>query len=218
MAKKHPVLQRLPLVIGVVVILVGLLAFVSFVRDFAKKPEKPEREVPQVVNIVRPPPPPEQPPPPPPPPPEEKIEEPLPQDAPEPEAADDAPSLDEQLGLDAEGVAGGDGFGLAARRGGSDITGSGSGAAFAWYTGMLKDSVLDALSDDERIRKGDYRITVRIWLDPDGAIERVSLTDSTGNADLDSAIENALRRVGRVRQAPPLEMPQPVTLRIVSRG
>jgi protein TonB len=216
MAKKHPVLRRLPLIIGVVVVLVGVLAFVMLVRGFSKAPEKQAREVPQVVNIVRPPPPPEQPPPPPPP--EEKIDEPLPQDTPEPDPTEDAPSLDEQLGLDAEGVAGGDGFGLAARRGGSDITGSGSGAAFAWYTGMLKDNVLDALSDDERIRKGDYRVTVRIWLDADGAIQRVSLADSTGNADLDSAIENALRRVGRVRQAPPLEMPQPVTLRIVSRG
>jgi protein TonB len=83
---------------------------------------------------------------------------------------------------------------------------------------MLKDSILNALSEDERVRKGNYRITVRVWVDGDGRVERTQLADSTGNRDLDSAIEHALGRIGRLREAPPLEMPQPVTLRIVSRG
>jgi protein TonB len=209
----HPVLRRLPLIIGGLVVLLGVAGFFLFVHKVAQAPEKPKRETPQVVQIVRPPPPP--PDQPPPPPPEEKVEEPLPQDAPEPEPADAAPA--EQLGLDAEGVAGGDGFGLAARRGGSDITGTGS-AAFAWYTGMLKDTILGALEEDQRVRKGSYRVTIRVWLAGDGRVERAQLTESTGSRDLDAAIEQALGRVGRLREAPPLEMPQPVTLRIVSRG
>jgi protein TonB len=141
----------------------------------------------------------------------------LPQDTPEPEPTDEAPPGD-QLGLDAEGVAGGDAFGLAARKGGSDIIGGGGGAAFAFYTGMLKDGILDALSDDERVRKGNYKLTVRIWVAPDGRVERIVLVDSTGNAELDAAVEQALGRMNRVREAPPIEMPQPVTLRIVSRS
>jgi protein TonB len=136
---------------------------------------------------------------------------------PEPEAAEEAPP-GEQLGLDAEGVAGGDAFGLAARRGGSDIIGGGGGAAFAWYTGMIKDGILDALSQDERVRTGNYRLTVRVWLASDGRVERIALADSTGDPQLDAAIEQALTRVRRLREAPPLEMPQPVTLRIVSRS
>jgi protein TonB len=170
--------------------------------------------VPQVVKIIRPPP---DVPPPPPPPPEEKVEEPLPQDTPEPEPTDEAPPGAE-LGLDADGVAGGDAFGLAARRGGADIIGGGGGAAFAWYTGLIKDGILDALSEDERVRKGNYKLTVRVWLAPDGRVERIALVDSTGNAQLDAAVEQALGRMNRVREAPPLEMPQPVTLRIVSRS
>jgi protein TonB len=212
MSKKHPILRRLPLIVGCLAVILGLVGFVFFVKNMAKKPEKSQRETPQIVQLIRPPPPPEQPPPPPPP--EDKIDEPLPQDSPEPDPAD-APS--EQLGLDAEGVAGGDGFGLAARHGGSDIAGAG-GSAFAWYTSILKDSIVDALSEDERVRKGNYKVTVKVWLDPDGRVERAQLADSTGNRDLDSAIERALGRVGRLREAPPLEMPQPVTLRIVSRG
>jgi protein TonB len=204
--------QRLPAIVGVVVALVGLVAFVRFMSD-QPKTTKVKRETPQIVQIVRPPPPPEEPPPPPPP--EEEIEEPLPQDVPDPAPADEAPA--EQLGLDADGVAGSDGFGLAARRGGSDLAGSG-GAAFAWYTSLLKDTILDALSEDERVRKGSYRITVKVWLAEDGRIERTQLADSTGSRDVDAAIEQALGRMNRLREGPPLEMPQPVTLRIVSRG
>lgn len=204
--------QRLPAIVAVLVAVVGLVAFVRFMSD-QPKTTKTKREAPQIVQIVRPPPPPPEEPPPPPP--EEEIEEPLPQDTPDPEPADEAPA--EQLGLDADGVAGSDGFGLAARRGGSDLAGSG-GAAFAWYTSLLKDTILDALSEDERVRKGSYRITVKVWLAEDGTIKRTQLADSTGSRDVDAAIEQALGRMGRLREGPPLEMPQPVTLRIVSRG
>lgn len=215
MAKKHPVLRYLPLAVGVLLVLAAVLGMIRLIQGFSGKEDTPKRDVPQVVKIIRPPPPPEEPPPPPPP--EEKVDEPLPQDVPEPEAADEAPP-GEQLGLDAEGVAGGDAFGLAARRGGADIIGGGGGAAFAWYTGMIKDGILDALAEDEQVRKGNYRLTVRVWLAPDGRVERIALADSTGNPQLDAAIEQALTRVRRLREAPPLEMPQPVTLRIVSRS
>jgi TonB family protein len=215
MAKKHPIIRLLPAAIGALIVLAVVLGLIFSIRSFSEKPSQPKRETPQVVKIIRPPPPPEDLPPPPPP--EEKVDEPLPQDTPEPEPADEAPP-GEQLGIDAEGVAGGDAFGLAARRGGQDIIGGGGGAAFAWYTGMLKDGILSALAEDERVRKGNYRLTVRVWLAADGRVERIALGDSTGNAELDAAIERALARVTRLREAPPLEMPQPVTLRIVSRG
>ncbi len=213
MADRQRYARYVPLLGGAAVVLVVVLALVWLIRGMDGKPDGPKRQTAQVVQIVRPPPPP--PDQPPPPPPEEKIEEPLPQDTPEPEQAPEQSS--EQLGLDADGAAGADGFGLAARRGGRDLVGSGTGA-FVWYTSMLKDAILDSLSADERIRKGSYQVTVRVWLANDGRIERIRLAGSSGNRDLDSAIEQALGRVARVREAPPLEMPQPVTLRIVSRG
>jgi protein TonB len=180
-----------------------------------QKPDQPKRQVAQKVELIRPPPPPPEQPPPPPPPPEEKIEEPLPQETPE-EAPPDEAAPSEQLGLDAEGVAGADGFGLAARKGGRDLLGSG-GAAFAWYTSGLKDRMLDMLSEDERIRRGKYQVTVSVWVRNDGSIEQIKLRSTTGDRALDDAIEEALRRMQRAQEAPPLEMPQPVTLRIVSK-
>lgn len=210
--KQHPFLRFVPLLGGAAIVAVVVLALIWVVRSMQEKPEGPKRQTAQIVKIVRPPPPPPEPPPPPP---EEKIEEPLPQETPE-EAPPDEAAPAEQLGLDAEGVAGSDGFGLAARKGGREI-GLG-GAAFAWYTTMLKDSILDVLSEDERIRRGNYQVTVRVWLTSTGAVERIKLASTSGNRDLDAAIEHALEKMGRVREAPPLEMPQPVTLRIVSRG
>jgi len=204
-----------PLLFGTVVVLIVVGGLIYLIRDMMQsKADSPTRPVAQVIKIVRPPPPPPEPPPPPPPP-EEKIEEPLPQETPD-DAPPDEAAPTEQLGLDAEGVAGSDGFGLAARKGGREI-GLG-GAAFAWYTSLLKDSIVDVLSTDERIRRGTYQVTVRVWLTSSGDVERIKLSSTSGSRDLDAAIEKALEKMARVREAPPLEMPQPITLKIVSRG
>lgn len=204
-----------PLAGGTVIVLIVTVLLVLLVRNLMQdKPEQPKRPVAQVVKLIRPPPPPPEPPPPPPP--EEKIEEPLPQETPE-EAPPEEAQAAEQLGIDAEGSAGADGFGLAARKGGRDLIGSG-GAIFAWYTTLLKDSILDILSEDERVRRGSYQVTVRVWLTQEGNVERIKLASTSGNHELDSAIEKALEKMSRVREAPPIEMPQPVTLRIVSRS
>jgi protein TonB len=178
----------------------------------SKKENKPPRVV-ENVTLIRPPPPPDEPPPPPPP---EKVEEQLPQDEPPP-SPDNAPAPTPQLGLDAEGSAGGDSFGLAARQGGSDITGTG-GAVFAWYTGKLKSAVSDRLSSDEKLRGKKYTVGVRIWIEADGRIKDVRVINGTGNREIDNAIAADLVAMGRLSDSPPLEMPQPVNLQIVSRS
>ncbi len=213
MAPRRPAIVRLlPLAVGAAVVALVVLGLIWLIGSL-ERPEEPKRQTVQTVQLVRPPPPPPEPPPPPPP--EEKVEEPLPQDTPE-EAPPEEAAPAEQLGLDAEGVAGSDGFGLAARRGGQGL-GLG-GAAFAWYTAMLKDSILDVLTADERLRRGSYQLTVRVWLTNSGEIERIKLASTSGDRALDAAIEQALEKIGRVREPPPIEMPQPVTLRIVSRS
>ena len=194
--------------------LVAIVLVVWWARTMMSQKAKKPRDVPQVVQLIRPPPQ-ETPPPPPPPPPPEKVEEPLPQDQPTPDQAPDSPS---QLpGIDADASAGSDGFGLAARKGGADLLGTGT-AIFGRYTAQLKDAIQDALSDDEKVRKGNYTVSVRVWVARDGTVERAALVQSTGKKDVDRAIELALTHVRRLPEAPPLEMPQPIVLRVVSKG
>jgi periplasmic protein TonB len=195
-----------------VIVAVVLAGLIWLINGVLTKKESAKRQTVQIVKIIRPPPPLEQPPPPPPPP--DKVEQPLPKDTPEAKP-DQTPN--QPLGLDADASAGSDGFGLAARKGGQDLIGSGAGA-FAWYTNILKNSVLDTLSDDERIRRGNYSVIVRLWVTADGQVERVALDQASGNKDLDGHIQQALAHLKHIREPPPLEMPQPITLRIVSRG
>ena len=201
-----------PVAIGAVGILVAISAVWLWALHMMGQKTTTVREVPQVVQLIRPPP--EALPPPPPPPPE-KVEEPLPKDQPDPSPTPD--NAANQLGIDADASAGGDAFGLAARRGGADLLGTGT-AIFGHYTALLKDAIQDKLSEDEKVRRGSYAVVVRVWVASDGSILRVALVQSSGRRELDTAIEQALARPTRVAEAPPLEMPQPVTLKIVSRG
>jgi protein TonB len=199
---------------GGVFALLLIAGFVWFVRTMmSAKSARPERQI-QTVQIIRPPPPP---PPDQPPPPPEKTEEQLPKDKPEPTPKDQEPPPAGPLGLDAQGSAGDDAFGLAARQGGSDLVGGNGTAAFAWYTNRLKDAILDRLSADGRLGSKKFSLSVRVWIEPDGRVKQVSLSSTTGDGALDKAIEADLSSLSRLSDSPPLEMPQPISLKIVSR-
>ncbi|MEQ8663662.1 MAG: TonB-dependent receptor, partial [Gammaproteobacteria bacterium] len=138
-----------PLAGGLLAVLaIGLGLYVFFGKVGGGQPPKPP-EV-QQISIVQPPPPP--PPPPqveePPPPEMEEVE--VPEPEPEP-IADDAPADEplpgDDLGLDADGVAGADGFGLKARKGGRALIGGGD--RNKWYAGVIQTDLQALLADIE---------------------------------------------------------------------
>lgn len=176
----------------------------------------PQQPLIQQISIVMPPPPP-------PPPeiqePEPEIEE-LELDEPEPEPLVDdtaAEPLGAELGLDADGVAGGDAFGLLAKKGGRGLLGGGD--ANAWYAGILQRELQKLLSDDESIRGlGEYSVIVSISLDENGYVEESRLLSGSNNPRLDAALSAALASGVRLSQEPPADLPQPIRLRISSRS
>jgi protein TonB len=200
--------------LGVTVTFLGIGA-VALVRGFLQSVPGQQKPMVQQIHIIRPPPPPPDLPPPPPPP-EAKVTVPDPVQKPDPTPSNEPPPSD-HLGLDAEGGAGGDAFGLLGNKGGRDLLGSG-GSAFAWYAGILKGEILEQLAAEQQAHKGDYTVIVRVWVRGDGTIERVHITQSSGDRARDRAIEIALSRIVRVSQGPPADMPQPISLRIVSRA
>jgi protein TonB len=129
----------------------------------------------------------------------------------------DQPPPGDQLGLDAEGVAGADGFGLLGRKGGRDLLGAGSSDQYSWYGQVLKSDLIDKLAEIRDIRRDRYSVVVRLWLAPDGRIQKFKVMNSTGDTELDRDLVAALKSLDRVSETPPDGLPQPVRLRIVSR-
>lgn len=175
----------------------------------------PQQPLVQQISIVMPPPPP------PPPPemerPEPEMEE-LEIEELEPVAADDsAEAPGEELGLDADGVAGGDAFGLKAKKGGRGLLGGGD--PNAWYAGILQRELQRLLSNDESIRGlGEYSVIVSISLSDEGYVQDSQLLSGSNNPKLDAALRSVLSAGVRLSREPPADLPQPIRLRISSRS
>lgn len=200
------------LVAAVILGVVGLgLVSATILKVFSGKPA-PQKMVVQEVKIIRTPPPPPRPEEPPPPP--EDVDVPEPEPQPETPQSNDPPPGD--LGLDAEGTAGSDGFGLAARPGGRDLVGSG-GSQLTWYAGLLQSAILAELNTEKLVRSRSYNVPIRFWVRDDGSIEKSELATSTGDKEVDRAIERAIARVERIPYALPANTPRPITIRVSYR-
>ena len=165
------------------------------------------------------------PPPPPPPPKEEKKPEPPKEQREvkmEQPQLKDAPPPDQTLKM--EGPAGNSPSGIQAgtvsNENLSNIGGTGNraGNPFAFYTSMLQQQLQSEFSRNQKLRNGDYRALIRIWIAKDGSISRYELAGSSGNAQTDELIKSALASMPPFRDPPPDTMPQPVRLRITSRS
>lgn len=186
----------------------------------AKEAAMPRKRIVQQISLVQPPPPkplPEKPPEPEKPKQEIKEEVKVPERAPKQEG----PPPGEQLGLDAQGAAGGDNFGLVGRPGGRDITTLGGGGLGgdrnAWFSGVLQREIREALMRNPRLRGADWGVVVRLWLSPEGAVTRAVLAGSTGNPDTDALLRAQLAEMPPLRERPPADLAQPVRLRIASK-
>jgi TonB family protein len=87
---------------------------------------------------------------------------------------------------------------------------------FTLYTGSLQQQLQSEIARRDKIRRGNYRVELKLWIARDGALQRYQLLDSTGNAEIDREIQLAMADLPRLRQPPP-EMPQPVHIRLTSR-
>ncbi|MBI5462537.1 MAG: energy transducer TonB [Gammaproteobacteria bacterium] len=212
--------RHIPKLVGTSVVL-GVGVFMVFtIRDFLDAPVTAPKKSPQQITLLTPPPPP------PPPkleekPPEPEVKEEVKLEEPEPvedlpEETSDEPPPGADLGVDAEGGAGGDGFGLIGRKGGRGLL-AGAGDPFVAYAMRVQKNIEDRLSGDADARRKAYSVVAKIWVSANGRIERAELADSTGNQDVDAALERSLAALPPLAEVPPQDMPQPIRLRISSR-
>ena len=139
---------------------------------------------------------------------EKKIEQPEEKPVPTPEQPKEAPPP-QNLGLDANAGLGSDGFGLEARRGGSNlIGGSGSGSPFAWYAGQISTSLQKTANENLQRQggapKGQWgKISIEITMDMFGRIAKYNILKSSGNPIIDEALTKALQSAGSFEPPPP---------------
>lgn len=212
MSTRTTLAKRLPLLIAVAVIFfAALLGFL--IKNFILEDQLPPKKVVQQVTLIIPPPPP----PPPPqeqePEPETEIEEEL-----EEEQIDEAMPEDslenlagEDLGIDGDGAAGSDGFGLVARKGGRGLLGGGSA-----YSAVVQAEITDAIAADEALRYQGYQAVLKLWVGQSGSIERFQFSNFDGDEETKKRLRSLLASLDRFDSSPPIEMPQPIKLRIKS--
>jgi periplasmic protein TonB len=195
----------------------GVIAFVAvvlWVRSLIPdETTKPKKMVQQITVIAPPPPPPPEVKPPEPEEPEMKEEEIVEEtpDEPMPEAAEDTPA-GEDLGIDAEGGAGGDAFGLVGRKGGRGLLAGGGGG----YAALGQRAINDAILEDKKLRRYQYRAVLKVWYGPDGSVSRYEVDLASGDELAKTRLELLLSKLD-LGTPPPPEMKQPAKYRINSK-
>lgn len=158
---------------------------------------------------------------------EEIIEQEM-EEEPEPveDTASDEPPPGQDLGLDADGSAGSDAFGLKAKKGARSIIGGKYSETsllkkYAWYTRIIQEElrkkVNNYLEENGGLPDGDLNAIVRITLDENGNILDFGITTPSGNADMDAAVEASLG-MSQISEPPPVDMPKTIKLKISARG
>ncbi len=206
--------RRWRIIGGSVLVLAGVGLVIYLLQGMGNSGSTHQRQVTKITVL------PDTPPPPPPPPPKEQPKETkdIKQDQPKPV---ELPQEAQQLKM--EGAAGEGASPFAAGTVSSDYIGgkvgdgSGGGMQFAFFSNALQRHIQDELARNRKIKLRDYRVTVKAWINPDGVIRRAELADSTGDPELDRAIQAALTDLGPLRTAVPENLPQPIKLRITNR-
>lgn len=217
--EKKPWIKYLP-VASIAVVIFSATVLLYLVRDVFEKPVQSKKQV-QSIKIIQPPPPPPPPPPeqkPSPPEVKEEIEEPKPEPKPEPEQQAEEPPPGDQLGVDAQGGAGGDAFGLMGKKGGHGLIGGG-GNSVIYYGQQLQKVISDQLqrSLTNKAKTSQYSAILHLWINPEGNITKVELAHSSGTVEIDEALKTALGSFRGQFKPPPERMPQPVKIRVRSQ-
>ncbi len=94
----------------------------------------------------------------------------------------------------------------------------GSSASDKWdslgeYIGVVQADLQRALKRVGKATRGEYRVGIKLWVDPSRTVQRAELFGSTGDEVRDTSIVAAIRGLVLSRAAPP-NIPQPINFMI----
>lgn len=203
-----PWLKYLPAVIGTTIVIAAVFAAMLLKSFFHVEKSEQRKQIQQITIIA---------PPPPPPPPKEEIKEPeVKEEIPEEKLDEAAPENDaeapagEDLGVDADGSAGSDGFGLVGKKGGHGLLG-GSG-----YEQVVRQEINEAIIENQRLKHMQYVAIVNLKLSDSGEFESFDVEMVSGDSEVKAMLEETLRKKRRMSKPRPLEAASLVKLRIKS--
>jgi protein TonB len=202
-------LKYLPAILGAVLVVVAVIAVLLLGRFLHKDKVETKKQI-QQITILNPPPPP-------PPPPEqekppevkeeeippEKVEEAAPENQAEEPAGQD-------LGVDAEGGAGGDSFGLVGKKGGRGILGGGG------YEQFVRQEINEFVLEDPRLKHMEYVANLTLQISESGEFEKFNVELVSGDRAAAEILESILTKKHKLSRPRPLEAVSTLKLRIKS--
>ncbi len=195
------------------VVAVGIGATLLIKSFMEANKHAPERKIQQITLLKPPPPPP-------------KIEKPpqpkvkqqevnIPEPKPMDKIPDAIPPPVGDLGLDAEGGAGSDAFGLIGRKGGRGLL-SGAGDPKVVYASKLQHKIEDALAQVDELRSFAYSVRANVWVDVTGQVSKVVLVTSTGRKKIDKKLIATIEDIS-FSATMPGDLRLPIEYRLSSR-
>ncbi len=140
------------------------------------------------------------------------VEEAPPKEAP----ADDAPAVT------FNGPAGNDSFGLSkGKPGGGNGSGrklGGGGSKYGYYAGQVQSTISAAIRRHSKTKSSTMTITARIWADETGRVTRATLSGTSGDPAVDSALRDEVLTGLQLQSPPPEGMKMPINLRLTARA
>lgn len=85
------------------------------------------------------------------------------------------------------------------------------------FSEVVQSEVETVLRKNAKINSGNYRVRVKLWVDPSRTIRRAEVVQTTGDAERDVAIAQALQGFV-ISRAPPPNAPQPIRVIVSVRS
>lgn len=89
-------------------------------------------------------------------------------------------------------------------------------AAFIAYVDLVRRDIEAALLSDAELSRSDYRISLRLWLDPNGRVDRSEVIASSASRSINDRFRAVLRTV-QIGEKPPEGLPQPMRIEFLAR-
>jgi hypothetical protein len=83
----------------------------------------------------------------------------------------------------------------------------------AYYFAAVQQAILQSICHSDITVPGRYRLAIKLWVEPSGAVAAVKFLDTTGDAARDRMLSVDLEHM-EIGVPPPPDMRQPITLMI----